>query len=121
MQLFAQWAQQLNQPALNGEMDILCFKAGIEISCSRFTPNGLEPLDELLALLATNQSAPSEHAGMGHGAIKVLLQQGDVKTDRGVEPLDAGVKTLLEAIAPAQAGTACNPVAHGHRHTLNRG
>ena len=121
VELFAEGPQQLDQSALNGEMNIFSFQARVELTGSRFPPNGFEAFDQLLALLKADQLAAAQHAGVGHRAIEVLLQQGDIKSNRGVEALDAGVQTLLKAIAPARARTACNPVAHGHRHTLKGG
>jgi hypothetical protein len=37
---------------------------------------------------------------MGHRSIQILLEEGDVKTDRRIETLDGGMEPLLEAIAP---------------------
>ena len=102
-------------------MNVFSFQARVEITGGGFSPDGFEAFNQLLALLSADQLATAQHAGVGHRAIKVLLQQGDVKSNRGVEPLDARVQTLLKAIAPARARTACNPVAHGHRHTLKGG
>ena len=105
VQLFAERPQQFDQAALNGEMNVLGFQAWVEITRSSFLPNGFKAFDQLLTLLGADQVATAQHSGVGHRAIEVLLQQGDVKANRGVEPLNAGVQALLKAIAPARART----------------
>ena len=41
---------------------------------------------------------------MGHRTVEVLLQQSNIKTNRGIEALDGGMQPLLETITPAAAG-----------------
>ena len=47
---------------------------------------------QLICLFDLDHTALSEHAGVGDRTVEVLLQQGDVEPNRGVEPLDCRVQ-----------------------------
>ena len=104
MQFLAQGAEQLNQTPFNGEVHIFSLQTGIELAPGCLSSDILQALDQLGRLALADHSATAQHAGMGDGAVQVLLQQGDVKTDRGVEALDRRMQALLEALAPGRRG-----------------
>ena len=80
VELLAQRTELFDQAALNGEMNIFSFQTWIE------------------------RTSSSEHARMGHRTVEVLLQQSNIKTNRGIEALDGGMQPLLETITPTAAG-----------------
>ena len=114
VQLLAHGTEQSDQTTLNCEVNVLIGQSGIEVPSSRFTADGLQPLLQLIRLGLGNDSADRQHPGMGDGAVQVLLKQGEIKADRGVERFDEGMQTLFETITPG----ACGPSGHPTRHRL---
>ena len=104
VQFLAQGTEQLNQPPLHGEVHILGLQTGIEPALGRLAAHLFQPFDQAGGLLQADHPGAAEHAGMGHRAVQVLLEQGDIEADRGVEALDRRVQALLETLAPGGGG-----------------
>ena len=119
VQLLAQGTQQLDQAPLHGEVHVLGLDARLELTGGHLRTHLLEALLQADGLLKADHAADPEHAGMGDGAIEILLQQGNIETDRGIEPLDRRMEPLIEAVAPAgrratgHTGTAAVSGARG--------
>ena len=73
VELLAQGAQQGNQPPLHGEVHVFILQAGIELACSGFGAHLLEARHDLFRLLERDHPGASQHAGVGDGAVQVLL------------------------------------------------
>ena len=101
MQLLAEIPQMFDEAPFHREVDILSLKAGSEVCSCRLGPDGLQTLNEAAGLLRSDHTVVAQHAGMGDGAVQILLEQGQVKANRGIEPLDGGMESLLKAVAPA--------------------
>ena len=69
-------------------MHVLVLEAGVEHAGRRLGTHLLKPVHQLLRLLRREHTGAGQHAGVGDGAVEVLLQQGDVEADRGVEALN---------------------------------
>ena len=110
MELFAQGPQDRDQPSLHSEVHVLVLETRVELTRGGLCSDLLEATHQLLSLLGRDHPGAAQHPGMGDRSIQVLLQQGDVKTDRGVETLNRGMQTLLKALTPG-GGRGIN----GHR------
>ena len=127
VQLLAKGTQQLDQAPLHSKMHVLGLDAGLKTTRRRLRAHLLKTLLQAAGLLGADHAAHPEHAGMGDGAIQILLQQGDVEPDRGIEALDHRMEPLLEAITPAgrrttgHTGTAAGSGALGGRGFSSHG
>ena len=110
VELFAQGPQDRDQPSLHSEVHVLVLETRVELTRGGLCSDLLEATHQLLSLLGRDHPGAAQHPGMGDRSIQVLLQQGDVKTDRGVETLNRGMQTLLKALTPG-GGRGIN----GHR------
>ena len=112
VQLLPNRAKQGNQPTFNRKVNVLIGQSWIELPLGRLTADGLQPLLQLIRFGMGDDAAGGQHAGMGDGAVQILLKQGEIETDRSVEGFDEGMQTLFKTITPG----ACGPSGHPTRH-----
>ena len=101
VELFAQGPKQGNEPVLHRKMHVLRFQAWIELASCRFSADQLQAPDQLRRLSLGDHATSAQHPGMGHGAIKILLQQLQIEADRRIEPLNRRVQPLIKTITPS--------------------
>jgi hypothetical protein len=120
VELLSKGAEQLDQPSFNGEVNILSLQTRLKQTLSRLETHPFQAFDQGGSLVGPDHTTLTKHAGMGHRSIQILLEQGDVKTDRGIEAFDRRMETLLKAIAPAAGSTAGDPgFAWGGKRRIN--
>ncbi len=112
MQLLAHRPQQSDQAPLHSEVNILIGESGLKRSLSRFAADRLKTLHQLIALLRADHPATGQHPGVSDGAIQILLEQGEIESDRSIECLDEGVEPLLETITPGSRCTSGHSSCH---------
>ena len=117
MQFLAHWTQQSDQPALHRKVNVFILKPWLETACCCFSTDLLQTTAKLIRLIGGNHTAVGQHAGMGDRSVEVLLKQGDVKADRGIESLDRRMQTLFETITPGGGASARHSTRHRRSST----
>ena len=102
MEFFAHLSHQFNEPPLHGKVHVFALSPWTKRSSRGFTANGLQTIHNLLSLRRRDHPTGRQHAPVGHGSIQILLQQGQVKADGGIEPDNERVQGAFKALAPAR-------------------
>ncbi len=95
MELPAQRADDLGQPAFDRHMDVLIVLGELEGSARELVADLLETFEHLGELVVGQDTGAAQGLRVGFGARDVLLPQTLVEADRSIDPLEERVLGLV--------------------------
>ena len=104
VQLFTGHADAVGQARLDVHVHVFEVDAPIELAGLDFTLDGLQAIDDAVALGIGQHADLGQHGGMGDRAHDVVAIQALVEGDGGGEAGDEGVDGFTEAAAPGLIG-----------------
>jgi hypothetical protein len=111
VQLFAGFADALDQACLDVHVDIFQGNRPVKSTLFDFSQDAFESVDDGTGLVSGDDADMAEHAGVRDRARDVVAIQALVKADRGGKFLDEGIGGLGKAPTP---GLRCRfTVGHG--------
>ncbi|MNV18981.1 hypothetical protein D3C71_1098220 [compost metagenome] len=104
VQFFTGHADAVGQPRLDVHVDVFKVDAPVELAGLDFTLDGLQAIDDAVALGIGQHADLGQHGGVGDRAHDVVAIQALVESDGGGEAGDEGVDGFTEAAAPGLIG-----------------
>ncbi|MDF9904080.1 UNVERIFIED_ORG: hypothetical protein OKW15_002036 [Pseudomonas reinekei] len=104
MQFFTGHADAVGQPRLDVHVDVFKVDAPVELAGLDFTLDGLQAIDDAVALGIGQHADLGQHGGVGDRTHDVVAIQALVEGDGGGEAGDEGVDGFTEAAAPGLIG-----------------
>ncbi len=104
VQLFADFANAVNQPRLDVHVNIFKCDDPRKIAPFNVEQNVVQPAHDLIALRCGEHAHLGQHAGMGDGTGNVLAVQPLIEADRGGKGFHKCISRLVESPAPQLGG-----------------
>ena len=85
MQFFSEIAESFGQYLLDEHMDVLRAHIKVKRAARKIRKNPLQPIDQLIGLILTDNSLRAEHGGVRHTALDILCVHSTVKMNGRIE------------------------------------